>query len=226
MKTIAIIPAGGKGKRSGHSTPKQYLRFNNKEMIVFTLETFQRNKLINEIVVACDPYYFKLLKRIKEKYHLTKLLSFVEGGKERQHSVFNALSSIYAGKNDLIVVHDAVRPLLPDNILTASIQYARKKGNALVCLKARDTLIKGNEAVKKYLNREQVFYVQTPQVFTYSDLMTAMQNAKKKKFIGTDESTLVKKIGKKVNIIEGSPLNFKITTKEDIILFKKIINNG
>lgn len=226
MKTIAIIPAGGKGKRSGHAAPKQYLRFNNKEMIAFTLETFQQNKLIDEIVVSCDAHYFNLLKRIKEKYKLTKLLNFVEGGKERQHSVFNALTSIYAGKNDLIIIHDAVRPLLPDKVLTAAIQHAKKNGNALVCLKTRDTLIKGNEIVKKYLNREEVFCVQTPQIFTYSELMAAMQDAKKKRFVGTDESILVKKIGKKINIIEGSPLNFKITTKEDINLFKKIINNG
>lgn len=226
MKTIVIIPAGGKGKRIGQSTPKQYLRFNNKEMIAYTLEVFQKNKLVNEIVISSDPEYYNLLKRIKNKYNFTKVTSIVKGGKERQNSVFNALSSIYANKNDLIIVHDAARPLLPDKILTNAIQQAKKKGNALVCIEANDTLIKGNDTVNKYLSRDEVYYVQTPQIFRYKDLMEAMQNAKKKKFTGTDESLLVKKLGKKVNIVEGSSFNFKVTTKTDIELFRQLVKSG
>jgi 2-C-methyl-D-erythritol 4-phosphate cytidylyltransferase len=225
LKTFAIIPAGGKGLRSGHSTPKQYLKVNGKELIAYTIGIFQANKDINSIVVACDPRYFSLILRLKKKYNFSKIISVVEGGKERQHSVFNALSSLYADKNDLVVVHDAARPLLPSKILSDAIKTAKKRGNALVCIKARDTLMKGEEVVKQYLNRDNIFYVQTPQIFRFADLMEAMQSAKKKKFVGTDESMLVKKIGKKVHIAEGAAVNFKITSSSDLELFKLLAKN-
>lgn len=223
MKTFAIIPAGGKGIRSGLSAPKQYLKFKGKELIAFTLDTFQKNKLIDEIIISAEKSYFPLIEKIKAKYRLTKIKRIVEGGKERQDSVFNALTSLSADKNDLIVVHDAARPLLSSKILMEAITVAKKKGNALVCVKATDTLIKGNKTVESYLDREKIFYVQTPQIFKYQDLMDAMENAYENNFYGTDESMLVKNIGKKINLVEGSFLNFKITTKSDIDLFKQLI---
>ena len=223
MKIIAIIPAGGKGIRSGSTAPKQFLKFSGKELIVHTLEVFQKNNLIDEIIVAASTSYFSLLKKLKEKYNISKIMNVVEGGKERQDSVFNALTSIKADKHDLIVVHDAARPLLPQNVLTDAINTAKTKGNALVCLKVKDTLINGNKIVKNYLNRNETYNVQTPQIFRYSDLSRAMNVAKKKKFYGTDESILIKKLGKKIHIVEGSSLNFKITTKEDLQIFKKLV---
>ena len=223
MKVIAIIPAGGKGIRSGLTTPKQYLKFNGKELIVYTLEVFQKNKLIDELIVAVSPFYFSLLQNLKKKYKLSKLTNIVEGGKERQNSVFNALNSLNANKNDLIVVHDAARPLLPQNVLTEAINTAKIKGNALVCLKVKDTLINGNKTVRNYLDRNEIYNVQTPQIFRYFDLMNAMNLAFKSKFYGTDESILVKRLGKKIHIVEGSPLNFKITTKEDLQILPKLL---
>jgi 2-C-methyl-D-erythritol 4-phosphate cytidylyltransferase len=229
MKVIAIIPAGGKGLRAGNAdkkgiaTPKQYLRVNNKELIAYTLETFQKNKLINEIIIAAEPTYFDLLVKIINKYRFRKVKLIVEGGQTRQHSVYNALLSSDANENDLIVVHDAARALLPDEILSNAIKTAKEKGNALVCLKAKDTLIKARKYVEEYLNRDEVYYVQTPQIFKYKDLLKAMNKAFKENFIGTDESMLVQKIGKKINLVEGSVFNFKITTPEDIELFARLL---
>ncbi len=223
MKIFAIIPAGGKGIRSGLSVPKQYLKFKGKELIAFTLETFQKNKLIDEIIISAEKSYFPLIKKIKTKYKLTKIKGIVEGGKERQDSVFNALSSLTANKNDIVVVHDAARPLLPSKILTEAISAAKKKGNALVCVKAKDTIIKGNKIVDEYLSREEIYYVQTPQIFKYGDLMDAMENAFENNFYGTDESMLVNKIGKKINLVEGSLINFKVTTKADVELIASIL---
>ncbi len=223
MKTYAIIPAGGKGIRSGSSAPKQYLKFNGKELIVYTIEVFQKNKHVDEIITAVSPSYFSLLQKLKKKYRLSKLTNIVEGGEKRQDSVFNALKSILANKTDLIVVHDAARPLLPQDVLTNAIKTAKNKGNALVCLKARDTLINGNKIVKDYLDRNEIYNVQTPQIFRYSDLMNAMNFAYQSKFYGTDESILISNLGKRIHLVEGSPLNFKITTKEDLQIFKKLI---
>ena len=195
MKTFVIIPAGGKGVRSGFSAPKQYLKFHGKELIAYTLSVFQKNKNIDEIVVAADPAYIPLVLKIKEKYRLSKISAVVEGGKERQDSVYNALKSIKAAKRDLVIVHDAARPLLPQKVLNAALKTARSRGNALVCLKAKDTLVKGDEIVSEYLDRNEVYYVQTPQIFRYTDLMNAMILAEKRNFYGTDESMLVKKLG-------------------------------
>ncbi|MFZ1519137.1 MAG: 2-C-methyl-D-erythritol 4-phosphate cytidylyltransferase [Ignavibacteriaceae bacterium] len=222
MNCIAIIPAGGKGLRSGLATPKQYLKVNGKEIIVYTLQTFQKNKLINKIIVAAEPEYFSLLLKLVDKYKLSKVKLIIEGGRTRQQSVYNAVLSAEADDNDLIVVHDAARALITKDVLTNAINSAKKYGNALVCIKAKDTLIKGKKFVEDYLNRDEVYYVQTPQIFKYKELYNALIKAEKENFIGTDESMLVKKTGKKVNIVEGSVFNFKITTKEDVMLFRKL----
>jgi len=224
MKTIAVIPAGGKGLRGGSAVPKQYLKFNSKELIVYTLEVFQSNSLIDEIVISAEPEYFKLLEDLKTEYNLSKISKIIEGGKERQDSVYNALKSINeVSENDLIAVHDAARPLLPPKVLTDAITIAKEKGNALVCIKSKDTLIKGNEVVENYLDRNEVFYVQTPQIFHYSVLMNAMKKAYEENFIGTDESMLVRRIGEKVNIVEGSAYNFKVTTEEELKMFERLV---
>ena len=221
MKTFAIIPAAGKSRRSGQLTPKQYIKFAGKELIVYTLEVFQKNKSVNEIIVAVHPDYFALLEKVRKKYKLTKISKIVKGGKERQDSVYNALLSIDADQNDLVAVHDAARPLLPQKVLTNAILTANKKGNALVCIKAKDTLVKGTDIVDSYVDREEVFYVQTPQVFRYKDLMRAMEAGYAADFYATDESMLVKNLGLKINIVNGSISNFKITTEDDLEFLQK-----
>jgi 2-C-methyl-D-erythritol 4-phosphate cytidylyltransferase len=226
MKTFVIIPAGGKGKRSGAATPKQYLRFHGRELIVYTLEVFQKNNFVDEIIIAAESPYFSLLNKIAKDYNITKISQIVEGGEERQDSVNNALKAIKADDNDLVAVHDAARPLLPESILTKAINKAKEKGNALVCLKARDTLLKGEQAVKEYVDRSEMYYVQTPQIFRYKDLKRAMKKAYEKNFIGTDESMLVKGLGIDINIVEGSMLNFKVTTMTDIEIFEKLTRHN
>lgn len=229
MKLIAIIPAGGKGLRvgitdkKGFATPKQYLKVNGKEIIVYTLQTFQKNKLIDKIIIAAEPEYFNLLIKLVKKYKLNKVKLIVEGGKTRQDSVYNAVLSSGADDNDLLVVHDAARALLSDEVLTNAIIAAKKKGNALVCIKAKDTLIRGKKTVEEYVNRDEVYYVQTPQIFKYSELHRALSQAQRENFTGTDESMLVKRTEKKVHIAEGSVFNFKITTKEDVEMFRRLI---
>lgn len=222
MKTFVIIPAGGKGKRGGTATPKQYLRFHGKELIVYTLEVFQKNNLVDEIIIAAEQPYHGLLNKIAKDYNLTKITQIVEGGEERQDSVYNALKAIKADDSDLVAIHDAARPMLSDFILTKAINTAKEKGNALVCLIARDTLLKGDHIVKEYIDRSEIYYVQTPQIFRYKDLKKAMKKAYEKNFIGTDESMLIKKLGIDINIVEGSMLNFKVTTMTDIEMFEKL----
>jgi len=222
MKTFAIIPSGGTGKRLGENIPKQYLKVKGKELIAYTLEVFQNSQYIDEIIVASQPEYFELINDIKAKFNISKLTKIVEGGTERQDSVYNALSSLTANANDLIAVHDAARPLLPVNILNSSLISAKQKGNSVVALKARDTLVNTSEDVLGYLDRSNILYIQTPQIFSYSVLMQAMKQAYDENFKGTDESIIVSRAGHKIYFYEGVFQNFKITTKSDFDLFSSL----
>ena len=225
MKTYAVIPSSGSSKRFGGEIPKQYLKVNGKEIIVYTLEVFQNCNMIDEIIIAAKPEYFALLYELKEKYNLNKISNIVEGGKERQDSVYNGLSSIAAEDDDLIAVHDAARPLLSNKILENALNETKKSDSVVVAIKARDTLIKGGDSVEEYLDRQEIYYAQTPQIFKYKILIDAMKKAIEKNFIGTDESMLVKKAGYQVKICNGDLKNFKITTSSDIDLFKSVISN-
>jgi 2-C-methyl-D-erythritol 4-phosphate cytidylyltransferase len=222
MKTYAIIPAGGSGKRIGSKTPKQYIKVKGKELIVHSLEIFQRSDLIDHIVIAAQPDYFDKLQEFKQKYQLTKILNVVEGGRDRQESVKNALFSIKAEKTDIIAVHDAARPLLPPSILNKALTEAKSSHSVVVAIPARDTLVKGNNKVVDYIDRTDIFYVQTPQIFNYEIILDAFEKAVEKGFKGTDESMLVKKAGYDVNIVNGSMLNFKVTSESDLELFNLI----
>lgn len=225
MKTYVIIPSGGLGKRTNAPLPKQYLQFAGKELIAYTLQVFQSSKHVDEIVVAAQSSFFPLLESIKQNFSLTKFTCLVEGGEERQHSVFNALKSLKAEDEDIIVIHDAVRPLLTKEILYDSIQTAKQFGTAVVALKAKDTLIRGNDYVVDYVDRSEFYYAQTPQVFRYKIIMEAMKKAKAENFIGTDESMLVHRAGYEVKIVNGSSLNFKVTTDEDIHILSLILKS-
>ncbi|MCF8240438.1 MAG: 2-C-methyl-D-erythritol 4-phosphate cytidylyltransferase [Melioribacteraceae bacterium] len=225
MKIYAIIPAGGSGKRTGKSIPKQYLKFNGQELIAYTLDIFQQNNLVDEIIIPAGKDYFEKLNSIKETFGLTKVSNIIEGGRERQNSVFNALSSLNAVDDDLIIVHDAVRPLLSQEILNNAIETAIEHRSVVVAIKAKDTLIKGTDMVNEYLSREEIYYAQTPQIFSFSILNAAMEKAVKENFPGTDESMLVKNAGYNVHLVEGSSLNFKVTTESDIDLLHLILKS-
>jgi len=226
MKTFAVIPAGGKGLRINSEIPKQFLSINGKELIAYTIDVFQKCNMIDEIIIASQKDYFELLNQIKSKYSFTKITNIVEGGKERQFSVFNAVKSIIANDDDLIIVHDAVRPLLPLSVLENAIKTAIQYGSAITAIKAKDTLVKGNEFVEDYIDRKEIYYVQTPQIFQYKIFYNSMIKAEKDNFIGTDESMILKNAGYKVKIVEGSAFNFKITTKDDLKLFSLISQNN
>lgn len=224
MKKAAVIPAGGKGIRSGLNVPKQFFKIKGKELICYTIEIFQKCREINEIYVAAPEEYFSLLGKCRTKYRFTKLKEFIPGGRERQDSVYNILQSGNFNNEDIIVVHDAARPLLSQMHLKKVIASAEEYGSGVLAVKARDTLAEGDKFIHSYAERTNIFYIQTPQVFRYRELKAAFDKAYKENFRGTDESMLVKRAGGKVRLVESSYMNFKITTPEDIEHFKKLIS--
>lgn len=223
MKTYAIIPSGGSGKRAESDLPKQYLKFNDKELLAYTLEVFQTCSEIDEIIIAARPDYFDLIKSIKNKFKLSKISKIIEGGNERQDSVANGLKFIAADDDDIIVVHDAARPLLNKRILSDAIKCAVEHGSGVAAIKARDTLIKINDENKEYIDRKNIYYVQTPQAFKYKILMNAIRIAQNDNFYGTDESMLLYNAAYDFELVEGDLENFKVTTESDLELFEKIV---
>ncbi len=223
MKVTAIIPSGGVGSRFNSPIPKQYVKVLGKELIVYTLEIFQKSKLVDNIIIPANESYFDLLHQIKGKYNLTKLSSIVKGGKERQDSVYNGLISEDFNKNDLIIVHDAARPLLSEKLLEKAINSAYTYDSIVVAIGARDTIFQKDNNKLRHIDRSKIYYAQTPQIFRYNILKDSFLNAAKTNFRATDESMLVGNANYNVNIVEGEYKNFKITTEVDMLTFEKLI---
>ena len=224
-KTSAIITAAGHGRRMRESRKKQFLMLGEVPIIVHTLQTFQESASINEIVLVVPDDGIDYCKQnIVNNYKFTKVEKIVSGGEKRQESVFNGLKSV-SREIDLVVVHDGVRPFLSKPILENSIKKAKEKGSVVVAIPVKDTLMKISDKgmVTEGQNRDSIWRIQTPQVFKKEILISAFEKALKDNFCGTDESTLVTRLGIPVYVVNGSELNIKITTPEDIVLGESIL---
>ncbi len=219
MKTIALITAAGKGQRMQSPIPKQYLSLGGKPILAQTLQVFEECTAIDGIYVIVPQDQMDMVQReIIEKYQFKKVLKVVRGGKIRQYSVWNGLKAIRSGCS-IVVVHDGVRPLISRRLIAQSIEAAKKNGAAVVAVLARDT-VKRTVAGKKVqtLPREEIWLAQTPQTFQYPLLMNAYQKAHQDDILGTDDASLVERIGHPITLIMGDYSNIKITTPEDLVL--------
>ena len=225
MKTIAIIPAGGTGKRLKAHVAKQYLFLDHMPVLVHTLKVFQKSKVIDNIILALPPDdLVSVRQELIDKYDLTKVTTVVAGGKERQDSVRNSLSAIN-GKCDVVVIHDGVRPFVTQDLVKRVVVAAKTEGAASAGVKAKDTIkeTKKDNMVATTIPRHNLWLTQTPQAFKFELLKKAYKTAYDEKFYGTDDASLVERIGKKVKMIEGSYENIKITTSEDLIIAEALM---
>jgi 2-C-methyl-D-erythritol 4-phosphate cytidylyltransferase/2-C-methyl-D-erythritol 2,4-cyclodiphosphate synthase len=228
MKTVAIIPAGGAGKRLKAHVAKQYLFLDHMPVLVRTLKVFQKSKVIDNIILALPPDdLVSVRQELIDKYGLTKITTVVAGGKERQDSVRNCLATIN-GKCDVVVIHDAVRPFVTQELIRQVITAAKIAGAAAAGVKAKDTIkeTKKDNMVAATIPRQNLWLTQTPQAFKFELLKEAYKSAYDEKFYGTDDASLVERIGKKVKMIEGSYENIKITTQEDILIADALMKKG
>ena len=226
-KVIAIITAAGSGSRFAKSvknpTPKQFRNLLGKPVILYSLLTLQKCKHVNEIIVSLNRKYFDYIHLLASKNKITKLTGLVEGGKIRFQSVKNAFSQAAGGKNDLVLIHDAARPNINPMLIEKLVNEANKYGEVIIGSKVSETVKRDkNGYIADTLNRENLWLVQTPQVFRYKVLETSYKKCRRKSDF-TDESSLVEHAGYKVKIIEGSRDNIKITTDEDISLLTKLM---
>ena len=228
MKVIAIIPAAGLGTRMAPPgkkglPSKQFFEINGTPILIHTLRVFARNQQVSQIVVALRKNEMDQFRRMLEKERLAAKVQMVEGGEHRQESVANALASLKAAKDDVILVHDAVRPFVDDEIIASVIQEVEKHGAAIAGLPAVDTIKQVERAadgaiITSTIPRERVVQAQTPQGFRYELIKRAFDSAAADGFLGTDEASLVERLGESVRVVMGSARNIKITTPADMEL--------
>jgi len=235
MKVVVIIPAAGLGTRMASAprgkkpaASKQFTELAGTPILIHTLRKFAASPEVAEICVALraseiEGFRKRLEKEAKDL--LKKKLQLVEGGEHRQHSVANAIAAISAAADDIMLVHDAVRPFVTDQIIHDVIQAAQKHGAAIAGVPAVDTIKEvartaEGAVITATVPRERVVMAQTPQGFRYPVLKKAFDEAAADGFVGTDEASLVERSGHEVVVVMGSSRNIKITTPGDMELAK------
>ena len=231
MKVVVIIPAAGLGTRmsAGASKPtdpprsKQFTELGGVPILIHTLRRFAANTQVTEFFVALRKGEIKQFQpRLKQEIFADRV-QLVEGGENRQISVANALAQVKAAADDIILVHDAVRPFIDDNVINNTISAVKKYGAAIVGIPAVDTIKQvertaAGAVITSTIPRERIVLAQTPQGFKYSIIKKAFDEATADNFIGTDEASLVERSGHEVAVVMGSPRNMKITTPADMQL--------
>lgn len=230
---IAIIFAGGTGQRlsSGeNSIPKQFLKINDKPIIIHTLELFEKHKDIDKIYIAIHPDYFDYMQDLIKHHYITKTAGIVKGGITGQDSIYNALKLAQSENPDdsIVLIHDGVRPNITEEVITKNIECAKKNGNAITCTSCFETILisENGENPEHVPYRKHTYAAQAPQSFHLSEVVEAHEITRKtnpnyKDIV--DTCTLFKTLNKKTFMVSGNRGNIKITTIEDLYILRALI---
>ena len=227
---IAIIFASGKGSRMGTEIPKQFLEINGKPILVHTLELFQYHNEIDKIYISTLNEYIPYVEKLKIIYNLTKIKKIVKGGNTAQDSIYNALKAAESENesNSIVLIHDGVRPFISADIISSNIEGVKKNGNAITSIPAYETIIISNDknSIDDVTIRNQTFIGQAPQSFYLKDIIEAHDKIRRtengyKDMV--DACTIIRTLGGKTYIVEGNRGNIKITTPEDVYIFKAFL---
>lgn len=230
MKNIALIIAGGVGARMHQDIPKQFLNVNNIPVIIYTLSAFQKHPNIDAIEVVCLEGWHDILRAYARQFDITKLEKIVKGGPTGLDSIRNGLLDLherYHDDDDVVLIHDAIRPMVSQEIISDNIRVCRAYGNAITvvpCMSAMLKTVDGLDSTEE-IPRDNLKTTQTPQGFFINDIYEAHQEAIRKGITNTVAScTLYTTLGRKVYLSAGSEKNIKITTSEDIEIFSALLN--
>ncbi len=209
----AIIVAAGMGRRMGSALPKQFLPLSGIPLAAHSLQAFQGHDQIDRMVLVLP----QIPPRSLDTSDYSKLTATVEGGDSRQASVAQGLAAVE--DSDWVLIHDAARPLVSEQLIRSVLEAAKEFGAAVPACRVGDTLKKVNgQVVAGTLPREELIQVQTPQAFRTSLAREAHEAARRDGFLGTDDAQLVERLGRTVVWVEGSPINLKVTTEDDLLL--------
>ena len=226
----ALIIAGGVGARMGQDIPKQFLNVYDKPIIIYTLEAFQKHPNVDEIEVVCLEGWHDILKAYCKQFGIDKLAGIVSGGKEGQDSIRNGLFDIkkrHSDENDIVLIHDSIRPLVSPEIISDNIRVCREKGNAITVVPCTSAMLKTFDSISstEQVSRDNLKCTQTPQTFFLNDICNAHLEALEKGITKSVAScTMYIELGRELFLAYGSEKNIKITTTEDIEIFMALLH--
>jgi 2-C-methyl-D-erythritol 4-phosphate cytidylyltransferase len=227
VRVVALIPAAGQGRRMGAERPKAFLPLGPFPILAYTLQKFEASPQVDEILPLVPPGEgVTWAEEIVRRSGLKKVLQILPGGEERQESVYLGLKAIQ-GKAGWVIIHDGARPFVPPELIERTLAAARSGKGAVAGLPARETVkeVSPGKEILATVDRRRLWLVQTPQSFEFDLIFRAHQEAREEGFLGTDDSSLVERLGIPVRVIEGSRFNFKITTPEDLVLGEALLRH-
>ena len=233
--TTAIIIAGGIGHRMEQRIPKQFINVYDKPVIVYTLESFQKHPMIDSVVTVCLDGWHDVLQAYARQFGISKLTRIVPGGATAQESIRNGVYTLEGecADNDIIVIHDGIRPLVDAEVLTDVILKCREYGNAVTSLPYNEQIFVVSEddetTTTRNIPRETIRRVSTPQAYTFGKLLSAYRRAFAEEigiYGSAYTNTMMADLGERLHFAAGSDKNIKLTTKDDLELFKAFLRHS
>ena len=229
MSTIALIIAGGSGHRMGQDIPKQFINVYDKPVLIYTLEGFQRHPEVDAIEVVCIDGWHDVLKAYAKQFGITKLKWVVSGGSTGQESIRNGVYNLeqYCKPDDTVIIHDGIRPLIDETVLTDVLRVCEQYGNAVTSMPYNEQIFVVNEndesTTNKYIPRETLRRVSTPQAYKFKKLDEAYHEAFEKEigiYGSSYTNTMMVELGETLHFALGSDKNIQLTTRDDLEMFK------
>ena len=226
---IALLLAGGVGLRTNQEIPKQFLNVYDKPVIIYTMEAFQNHPDIDEILVVCLDGWDEILWAYAKQFNINKLKWVVVGGENGQASARNGVYALenVCKEDDIVIIHDAIRPMVSADIISDCIVKCRAYGSGLAAMRCQETIIKSQDGIKgvEGIDRGEIMRVQTPQAYRYGKLLWANREAVNRGIVNAVyTNTMMTDLGEEMYFSLGSDKNIKITTLEDIDMFKALYN--
>lgn len=223
---IAVIIAGGVGSRVGADIPKQFIEVENKPILAYTLESFNSHPEIDKIELVCISSWLDEVEKYKERYNLTKLEWITSGGSFVQESIYNGVRNLKGeiSDDDIIIIHDGVRPIVDNYVISDVIRVAKEHGNGVTSLPYNEQIfiVDDEKSTVRYIPRETLRRVSTPQAYHYEDLLSSYDEAFSKQigiYGSSYTNTMYADLGKRLYFAKGSDKNIKLTTPDDIKIF-------
>ena len=227
---VALLTAAGTGSRMGQDIPKQFMHVENKPIIIHTMEAFQKHPSVDAIIVVTLPAWIDVLKAYARQFNITKLRWVVSGGQSGQESIYNGLNTLKAELDEetIVMVHDGNRCMVSGEIISDSLGTFKQHGSAVAAIPCVEAVFRSEDdghSSTISIPREQLFRTQTPHTYTLGKLLWAHEEAKKRGITSTAAScTLMQQLGEVVYFSKGSEENLKITTVEDMMIFKALLH--
>ena len=226
MKAAVIIPAAGSGQRMDTKVKKPYITLQGLPLLAHTLRVFDDAQAIEQVILTVSPGDEEYCRReVVERCGIQKMVSVIAGGDRRQDSVRNGLAAVLATV-DLVMIHDGARPFVTVQMITDALEVTMRKRATTMAVPVKDTVTmvtKDTGVIERTLERDRLYLIQTPQTFERELICEAHRRAFAEGFTGTDDASLVERLGVPVSIIRGSYDNIKITTQEDLLFAEALL---